>query len=148
MRLWVRLGVLAAAAASAAAFDSAALFAAFKAVFPPRDGSEILSDEAVFAAEARRHLDLLGVPANLSALCALPEQRVLELLMKASLGNLVMSEDPDAPGKIAQPYQSDPVSGRLEYVDSYASNRLVIFQVLVFGLLLALAHSWFVRGAA
>jgi hypothetical protein len=147
MRWWVPLALLA-ATGGAAAFEQAALFAAFKAVFPPRDGSEILSDEAVFAAEARRHLALLGAPANMSALCALPEERVLELLMKASLGNLVMSEDPEAPGKIAQPYQADPVSGRVVFVDSYASNRLVVFQVLVFGLLLALAHSWFVRGAA
>jgi hypothetical protein len=139
------LGVLL-TATSVNAFDSAALFTAFKAVFPPRDGSEILSDETVFAAEARRHLDTLGVPHSLSGFCALPEERVLEILMKASLGNLVMSNDTDAPDKIRQPYQTNPVTGHLEYVDNYASNRLVIFQVLVFGLLLALGRSWFLLG--
>ena len=70
------------------------------------------------------------------------EGPILRILMKASLGNLVQDADPSAKDKIRQPYLANPVTGKLQYVDSYNSNRLLIFQVLVFGLLLALGRSW------
>lgn len=127
----------------AGAYSPAALFDAFRAVFPVKDGSEILAEESVFAAEAQRHLDLLGIPANLTAFCALPEEQVLGIFMKASLGNLVQDADPSAREKIRQPYLANPQTGRLEYVDNFTSNRLVVFQVLVFGLLMALGRSWY-----
>ena len=137
LALWLAL------ASHTAAFDDAALFQAFTAVFPLRDGSEVLAQDTVFAGEARAHLDLLGVPHNVSGVCTMDESALLLVLMKASLGNLVQDEDPAAGDKIRQPYQANAVSGKLEYVDNFTSNRLVIFQVLVFSLLLGLARSWY-----
>lgn len=130
-------------ARGAGAFSDAKLFTAFTAVFPLRDGSDVLAHDTVFAAEARAHLDLLGVPHNASAVCALDEDALLLVLMKASLGNLLQAEDPDAADKIRQPYLANAVTGKLEYVDNYTSNRVVVFQVLVFSLLLGLARSWY-----
>jgi acetyl esterase/lipase len=113
--------------------NPALLFAAFKSVFPVRDGSTILAQEDVFSREAREHLDLLGVPHSAAAFCAETEEAdVLKVLMKASLGNIV-----------GTPFQANPVSGKLEAVDTYETNRVAVFQVLVFALLLALARSWF-----
>ena len=125
------------------AFEDTAVFDAFKAVFPFKDGSEVLVEEAVFLLEAQYHLDLLGVPHNLSAFCSLPEEEVMLVLMKASLGNLVLRDDDTAAGKIRQPYLANPLTGKLQYVDNYTTNRVMILQVLIFCLLVALARSWY-----
>ena len=119
--------------------DPALLLEAFKHVFPLKDGSEILVRDSAFELEALHHIELLGVSSNTSDFCALDETTVLTILMKASLGNLLMatSESQDT-----QPYQANPITGKLEFVDSYDSNRLLVFQVLVFSLLLGIARSW------
>lgn len=125
-------------------FDSTILYEAFTSVFPLKDGSHLLLDETVFIEEALRHLDLLQVPHTKAEFCALDEARIATVIMKASLGNLVQDEDPLARDKLRQPYQANPLTGKIEYVNNYTSNRLMIFEVLIYSLLLALARSWYV----
>jgi hypothetical protein len=126
------------------ASNAALLFEAFTEVFPVRDGSTILAEEAVFTREAEHHLELLGVPGSMAAFCAeVSEAALLRVLMHASLGNLVREPDHKTNQPVAGPYMTDPITGVIERVDTYESNRVVVFQVLVFSLLVALARSWY-----
>lgn len=124
-------------------FNETLLANAFRQVFPVEDGSEVLVGESVFAQEAENHLEVLGVPTTPKEFRELSEESLLEVIMKASLGNLVLDPDPDAEGKVQQPYQANPLTGKIEYVDNFQTSRIAIFQVLVLSLLLALARSWF-----
>lgn len=132
-------------AGSVLAFDDVSVSEAFLRVFPYTDDSRPLASEpvAVIARQAARRLALLGVPQNSSALCGLPEEKVLEVLMKAVLGNLFVEKDELPAGALKTPFQTNPVTGLLEYADNYTSNRMTIFQVLICGLVIGLGRAWF-----
>eukprot|EP00961_Rhodomonas_salina_P064513 867963-Rhodomonas_salina.2 len=117
------------------------LYTAFKTVFPLKDGSELLARRSVIIDAAMEHLSTTGIPRNITQFCAMDEAEIMVVFMKATLGNLVMSDEiADA----FQPYLADPTTGKLVYVDDFTNNRLLIFQVLVFSLLIALARTWYI----
>ena len=123
-------------------FDNVAVYAAFSHVFPFKDGSVLLagSDTSVFEMQALDQLGYIGVTDNVTVFCAKPEEEILVVLMKAALGNLIVNTSGDEKNR---PFVVDPVTGKLEPVESLQNNRVLVFEVLVFALLLALARSWY-----
>ena len=138
--------LLLAAPAPATSFDDAPLYDAYMQVFPYTDGSRPLLDNPVpvVARTATRQLQMLGSPLNASALCALPETELLLLLMKAALGHLVLN--PELAGGEGNPLATNPVTAELQFVNDFRRNRVIVLQVLVAGLLVALARAWFLVG--
>lgn len=118
-------------------FDDIKVFNAFKNTFPLVDNSELLTIQSIVVDRAVEKLNTIGVYHNISTFCSLDEQEILNVLMKAVLGSLVSDKD-------KQPFQIDATTGQIVYTDNFTNNRLIIFQVLVFSLLIALARTWFV----
>lgn len=118
-------------------FDDVKVFNAFKKTFPLQDNSELLTKQAIVVNRAIERLNSIGVYYNVSTFCSLDEQEILNVLMHAVLGFLVIEEE-------KQPFQIDVTTGKLVFTDNFTNNRLIIFQVLVFSLLIALARTWYV----
>ena len=125
------------------AFNNVAVYEAFSLVFPFKDDSVLLagSNTSVFELQALDQLSYLGVTNSVGDFCAKSEAEILVVLMKAALGNLLVNTTGEGCNR---PFVVDPVSGKLERVESLENNRVLVFEVLVFALLLALARSWYV----
>ena len=127
-----------------AEIDASALFNAFIEVFPLKDGSQYLAsyNTSVLEQQALLQLAYLGVPDNITLYCQLPEADIVRTLMLAALGNLLVNTtDSDGCGA---PFVSDATSGHIERANSFAHNRVLIFEIIIFSLLIALARAWFV----
>lgn len=124
--------------------DHDALFQAFTEVFPLKDGSAYLTsyNTSVLEKQALTLLSFIGVPQNVTEFCQQPEEQIIRVMILASLGNLIANTtDGD---ECASPFVSDATSGVIERANSFASNRVLIFEVIIFSLLLALARAWYV----
>lgn len=123
-------------------FDKTIVYEAFIKTFPLIEDSELLTKESVLIEKALEHLDALDIPRNLTLFCQSNETFIVNILMTAVLGNLVKKDDAFANDHGTQPFLSDPISGEIVYVENFMTNRIIVFQVLVFSLVLALGRSW------
>ena len=117
-------------------FDTALLTEAFSKAFPLRDGSTLAVSNTVLVDEALWRINELGVPMDPTQCGTMSEAKLLDVYMKAALGTF-MNETECA-------FQADPVTARIVPADTWFTNRVLVFEVLVFMLLIALARLWFV----
>lgn len=117
-------------------FDTDLLVAAFSNAFPLRDGSTLAVSNTVLVNEALWRINELGVPMDPAQVGTMSEANLLDVYMKAALGTF-MNETECA-------FHADPVTARIVPADTWFTNRVLVFEVLVFLLLIALARLWFI----
>lgn len=122
--------------------DKTIVYEAFIKTFPLIEDSELLTKESVLIEKALEQLDGLDIPRNLTLFCQSNETFIVNILMTAVLGNLVRENKAFTNDHGTQPFLSDPISGEIVYVENFMTNRIIVFQVLVFSLVLALGRSW------
>jgi len=118
-------------------FNSTLLLKVFQDEFPLQDGARLASSESVLIKQVLYQLSSLGVPLNASLVTELSEEKLLQVYMLAVTGNLVKEN--------TQMFRVDTVSGKLVMADTYENNRQLIFEIMVFALLLVLGKTWFVN---
>ena len=117
-------------------FNEELLVSAFQAAFPLRDGSTLAVSDTALVNEALWRINELGVPLDPAQAGTMSEATLLEVYMRAALGTFVNGTE--------CAFQTDPVTARIVPADTWYSNRVLVFQVLVILLLICLARLWFV----
>lgn len=127
----------------ATTYNHTVLASEFERTFPLRDESRLVAPDSLLVTRALEQFVLLQIPLNASAFDAvtgaldgpMTEAQLVRVFMLAALGNLVRGSD--------CALQSDPVTGSLVPSNTYTANRVLVFEVLVFVLVLALGVLWF-----
>jgi hypothetical protein len=126
-----------------AVFNESVVHNEFVTVFPMKDGATLSMGSYVFY---ERGLQVLSrLPVNItsceSVMCGKTEAEFVHILMLAVLGSFVVGQEGDG---CKAPWVSDPVTGSLQQVDTFISNSILVFEVLVFILVISLARVWYV----
>ena len=117
------------------------VYQSFLRTFPLSEGSSLLVEEGVLTAKALQHIQMLGVPDNITQFRAQSDGFLIDIIMQAALGSL----GNNTRGETEALYMivADPTTGTLRRVDSLTHNRILVFEVMVFALLLALTRAWY-----
>ena len=120
--------------------DHQDLIEAFSDVFEMKD---LMTNptEPVYQ-EAWRQLDHIGVPRDLQSLCNLTDPVLVQVLMRAALGNLIQGlRDPSDWSIIV----ADVGTGKLVRRRSFSSTRLAVIESLLLIAIVALGRTVWIR---
>lgn len=118
-------------------YDPELLLREFKSTFPLRDGSTLISEQSTLVQAALHQFQVLGIPLNQSEVGGMQQDTLLHVFMLAVLGNLALDDS-------GRQFVADSITGKIVLESTYESNRVLVFEVLVFAVLVALARVWLV----
>jgi hypothetical protein len=126
---------------ASATFNVSVVHDEFVSVFPMKDGATLSVGSYVFYERGLQVLGRLNITSCEGVMCGKTESEFVHVLMLAVLGSFVVGQEGDG---CKAPWVSDPVTGSLQQVDTFVSNRILVFEVLVFILVISLARVWYV----